>query len=230
MLREIALDTETTGFDPLNGDRVVEIGCVELINHVATDRHFHCYLNPERAMPAEAFAVHGLSDAFLADKPRFAEIVGDFLAFLGEAPLVIHNAAFDLGFLNAELQRLGHPPLPPERGIDTLKIARQRFPGAPASLDALCKRFEIDLSERGLHGALTDARLLARVYLELRGGRQPDLVLVSNRSLDRASMRRAARQPRLRPPTAEERAAHEAFLRRLVNPLWLRGTGADGAR
>lgn len=222
MLREIALDTETTGFDPLNGDRVVEIGCVEMINHVATDRHFHRYLNPERTMPAEAFAVHGLSDAFLADKPRFAEIVEDFLAFIGEAPLVIHNAAFDLGFLNAELQRLGHPPFAVERGIDTIKIARQRFPGAPASLDALCKRFEIDLSDRELHGALTDARLLARVYLELRGGRQPDLVLVSNRARDRGTARRAARPPRLRPPTAEELAAHDTFIRRLANPLWLK--------
>ena len=227
MLREIALDTETTGFDPSSGHRVVEIGCVEMINHVATDQVFHRYLNPERAMPQEAFAVHGLSDAFLADKPRFVEIVDDFLAFVGEAPLVIHNAAFDLGFLNAELQRLGRPPLANDRGVDTIKIARQRFPGAPASLDALCKRFEIDLSERGLHGALTDAKLLARVYLELRGGRQPDLVLVTNRAIGRTTTRRATRQPRLRLPSEAEAAAHAAFVQRLANPLWLRPRARD---
>ena len=176
-MREIVLDTETTGLYPEQGHRVVEIGCVELINHVATAAHFHRYINPERPMDADAEAVHGLTDAFLSDKPVFAEIADAFLEFVGDDPLVIHNAAFDIGFLNAELARLGHPALPMERAVDTVKIARRRFPGAQANLDALCRRYGIDLSDRSLHGALLDANLLAKVYLELRGGSQPDLTL-----------------------------------------------------
>ncbi|MDP9128564.1 MAG: DNA polymerase III subunit epsilon, partial [Pseudomonadota bacterium] len=160
-MREIVFDTETTGFDPLNGDRVVEIGCVELFNHLPTGKHYHTYLNPERSMPAAAAAVHGLRDDFLEKQPLFAEVVTDFLEFIGDAPLVIHNAAFDMGFINSELVRVGFPVLKAERAVDTVSMARQKYPGAPASLDALCKRFGVDLSARDLHGALLDARLLA---------------------------------------------------------------------
>ena len=164
-MREIILDTETTGLDPANGDRVVEIASVELLNRFPTSRNLHIYLNPERRMSAEAEAVHGLSDAFLADKPRFAQCVEGFLAFLGDAKLVIHNASFDIGFLNAELQRVPKPPLTPERVVDTLLLARRRHPAGPNSLDALCKRYGIDNSERSKHGALLDSLLLARVYV-----------------------------------------------------------------
>lgn len=219
-MREIALDTETTGLDPAAGHRVVEIGCVELCNHVSTGETYHCYLNPDRSMPAEAFAVHGLSEAFLADKPRFAEVVDAMLAFLGDATLVIHNAAFDLGFLNAELKRLGRPPLATSRAIDTVRLAREKFPGALANLDALCRRFDINLADRALHGALKDAQLLAQVYLQLRGGREPTLTLVRNRA---AAQKAPApvRTPRLIEPTAEEEAAHTALVLKLKNPLWL---------
>ena len=223
-MREIILDTETTGLDALNGDRLVEIGCVETINHVATGRHYHVYINPERDMPAEAEAVHGLSSSFLADKPIFAAVVGDFLDFIADSPLVIHNASFDMGFLNAELARLGMPKLT-NPVTDTVKIARRRFPGAAASLDALCRRFEIDNSNRTLHGALLDAELLAEVYLELMGGRQPDLVLGTAQStqVESAQTRaaRVVRPPRPHAPTAEEAAAHEAFIKGLKTPLWL---------
>ncbi|MEX2408010.1 MAG: DNA polymerase III subunit epsilon, partial [Rhodovibrionaceae bacterium] len=181
-MREIVLDTETTGFDPESGHRIVEIACLELENHVQTGEVFQCYLNPEREMPEEAFRVHGLGDAFLATQPCFAEKAEEFLAFIADAPLIIHNAEFDLRFLNAELRGLGREPLPTERAIDTLAMARQRFPGAQASLDALCRRFEIDNSARSLHGALLDCQLLAEVYLELRGGRQPGLVLSAEKS------------------------------------------------
>jgi DNA polymerase-3 subunit epsilon len=176
-MREIVLDTETTGLEPDQGDRIVEIGALELLNHVATGRTFHRYINPQRSMPQAAFEVHGLGDDFLRDKPLFAEIAEDFLAFIGEAPLVIHNASFDLRFLNAELGWLQMPPIPDHRVIDTLALARRRFPGAPASLDALCRRFGIDTSARTLHGALLDSEILAEVYLELIGGRQPDFGL-----------------------------------------------------
>jgi DNA polymerase-3 subunit epsilon len=177
MIREIVLDTETTGLKPLEGDRVVEIGCVELINHIPTGQHWHVYINPQRDMPPEAFAVHGLSEEFLADKPVFSAIAGEFAEFVGEAGLVIHNAAFDLGFLNAELARLEHPPIDQTRVIDTLALARRRHPAGPNSLDALCRRYGIDNSARTLHGALLDAELLAEVYLELMGGRQTGLDL-----------------------------------------------------
>src|SRR6266481_5962285 len=171
-MREIVLDTETTGLDPVQGHRIVEIGCVELINHVPTGRHFQTYLDPERDMPVEASEISGLTGAFLTGKPRFMDKAEEFLAFIADAPLVIHNAPFDLGFINAELARLVLAPLEADRAIDTLSLARRKFPGAPASLDVLCKRFSIDTAERVKHGALIDARLTAQIYLELIGGRQ----------------------------------------------------------
>lgn len=231
-MREIVLDTETTGFDPDTGDRIVEIGAVELLNHLPTGRHYHVYLNPDRSMPAEAFAVHGLSDEFLADKPRFVDVAAEFAAFVGEdARIVIHNAAFDMKFLNAELRRAGHPTLPDSRAVDTVMMARNRYPGAPVSLDALCRRFGIDNSNRTLHGALLDSQLLAEVYLELMGGRQPDLVLVS--AATPAAQVQAGptgvlpRRPRPVPLpsrlTAAEAEAHAAFVARLgASAVWLR--------
>ncbi len=179
-MREIVLDTETTGFDPESGDRIVEIGAVELFNHLPTGRTYHQYINPERTMPTEAFEVHGLGDDFLRDKPVFAKIGQAFLDFIGPAPLVIHNAAFDMKFLNAELGWMKLPPIPMDQALDTLAIARRKFPGSPASLDALCRRFGIDNSSRDLHGALLDSEILAEVYLELIGGRQPDFGLAGN--------------------------------------------------
>lgn len=176
-MREIVFDTETTGLDPKNGDRVVEIGMIELINHIPTGRTFHRYVNPERPMPTEALGIHGLDDAFLADKPLFAAIIGDLVAFVGEATLIAHNSEFDMAFLNAELERAGHPVVPNERVIDTLMLARRRHPAGPNSLDALCGRYQIDSSRRTLHGALLDAELLSEVYIELIGGRQATLVL-----------------------------------------------------
>ena len=220
-MREIVLDTETTGLDPAEGHRLVEVAGVELVNHVPTGREFQRYLDPERDMPDGAFRVHGLSNAFLAGKPRFAEIVEEMFTFLGEARLVIHNAEFDLKFLNAELARLARPPLSPERAIDTVALARRRFPGARASLDALCQRFAIDLSGRTEHGALVDAKLLARVYLELVGGRQPGLEL-ANTARSGAAGRgvRAVRPPRPHAPTAEELALHAEMVAWLKDPLW----------
>jgi len=177
-MREIVLDTETTGLDPRSGDRVVEIGCVELNFHVPTGRELHLYINPERDMPEEAFAIHGISEDFLKDKPIFADIVDEFLEFLGDdAALVIHNAPFDAKFLNWELEALKKPPIPATRLIDTLEIARKKYPGGSNSLDALCRRFDVDLSVREKHGAVIDCRLLAAVYLELIGGKQPGLLL-----------------------------------------------------
>lgn len=221
-MREIVLDTETTGFEPAEGHRIVEIGAVELFNHVPTGRTYHQYVNPERAMPAEAYAVHGLGDEFLRDKPRFAEVAGAFLDFIGtESRLVIHNAAFDMKFLNAELAWLGLPPIMMERAVDTVAIARRRFPGAPASLDALCRRFGIDNSARDKHGALLDSELLAEVYLELIGGRQPGLVLSLAAGPERGGDDRAAWSPRPRPVplasrlTDDEKAAHAAFVETL---------------
>ncbi|MFZ3352409.1 MAG: DNA polymerase III subunit epsilon [Xanthobacteraceae bacterium] len=176
-MREIVLDTETTGLDPLQGDRLVEIGCIELVNRIPSGQTFHAYLNPERGMPAEAFAVHGLSEEFLKDKPLFATVADAFLGFLGEAPLVIHNAGFDIGFLNAELERAGRPSIGRERLIDTLLLARRKHAGASNRLDDLCIRYAIDHSRRTKHGALLDAELLAEVYVELIGARQAQLVL-----------------------------------------------------
>jgi DNA polymerase-3 subunit epsilon len=224
-MREIVLDTETTGLDPLKGDRIVEIGCVELQNHVTTGMVFQAYLNPERDMPSEAAMVHGLTDEFLADKPLFGEKVDDFLAFIGDAPLVIHNASFDMNFINAELTRCGYKRLPMERATDTVSMARRMFPGAPASLDALCKRFGVDASGRKVHGALLDAQLLAEVYLELRGGRQPDLQMLSEGPavLDGvAVVARERRAPRAHAVNDEEASAHETFISKLKDPLWKR--------
>lgn len=220
-LREIALDTETTGLAPDSGDRIVEIGCVELINHIPTGQTFQRYLNPERDMPEQAFAVHGLSREFLSGHPLFADVVEDFLEFLGESTLVIHNAKFDLAFINSELARLDLPLLPNDRAIDTVSMARNKFPGAQASLDALCRRFHIDLSDRDLHGALKDAQLLALVYVELTGGRQSDLSLAQAKlSGPAAPGRGASRPPRPHGPSPEELAAHEEFLNRLEHPIW----------
>jgi DNA polymerase III subunit epsilon len=222
-MREIVLDTETTGLDPKSGHRVVEIGCVELINHVATSETFHKYINPERDMPEEAFRVHGLSQEFLKGYPVFSEIAVEFLTFIGDSPLVIHNADFDMGFLNAELAKVKLGTLDMSRAIDTVRMARKKFPGAPANLDALCKRFQIDNSNRELHGALLDARLLADVYLELTGGRQQGLELAGQKSRN-ATLTPAEsdiRPPRPHAPSAEEEAAHRAFLEKLDTPLWL---------
>lgn len=220
-MREVVLDTETTGLEPHEGHRIVEIGCLELRNHVPTGRHLHLYVNPERPMPKSAEAVHGLTDAFLADKPTFAGVADAFLDFIADSPLVIHNAAFDLAFLNAELARIGRPPIAEARAVDTVALARRRFPGAPASLDALCRRFAIDVSARTLHGALLDAELLAQVYVELLGGRQPALGLVTGGTVaaDGAAAR-TFRPPRPHAPTAEELAAHAAFVAGLKDPLW----------
>ena len=228
-MREIVLDTETTGFDPEAGDRIVEIGAVELFNHVATGRTFHEYINPQRAMPQEAFEVHGLGDDFLADKPVFAKIGHAFVEFVGDARLVIHNAAFDMKFINAELRLMGLGPIPFDRAIDTLAIARSKFPGSPASLDALCRRFGIDNSARTLHGALLDSEILAEVYLELIGGRQPDFALDSAATgpadTGDTTWRAPARPRKLAPRlTDAERAAHAAFIAKLgEDALWLKG-------
>ena len=225
-MREIVFDTETTGLDPLSGHRVVEIGCVELFNRVATGKTFHAYLNPNRPVPTEASMVHGLTDEFLADKPMFAEVVDDFLSFISDSPLVAHNASFDMGFINSELTRTGYAALAKERAIDTVLMARKKFPGAPASLDALCKRFNVSLADRKLHGALLDARLLAEVYLELCGGRQPDLAMTATPAQAATGAETAAprqrefRTPRPHLPSEAELHAHEAFLAQIKEPLW----------
>jgi DNA polymerase-3 subunit epsilon len=226
-VREIVLDTETTGLDPRD-HRIVEIGAVELTNHVRTGRDYHVYINPERSMPAEAFAVHGLGDAFLRTKLRFAQIADGFLDFIGDAPLVIHNASFDMAMINAELRRLGRTVLPDDRAVDTLKIAKRKFPGAQANLDALCKRFGVDNAGRTKHGALLDSELLAEVYLELMGGRQRGLTLDAGQG-DRTVAARgpAAARPRPKPLpsrlTETEAAAHAAFVATLGEaPLWKR--------
>lgn len=227
-MREIVLDTETTGFEPAEGHRIVEIGAVELFNHMPTGRTFHQYINPQRAMPPEAFEVHGLGDDFLRDKPVFAEVADAFLAFIGpDSRLVIHNAAFDMKFLNAELGWASRPAIPAARALDTLLIARRRFPGSPASLDALCRRFGVDNSSREKHGALLDSEILAEVYLELIGGRQPDFGLgvgVSGLSVEvavevwRPRPRPAPLPPRITPAEAE---AHAAFVAELgPESLW----------
>lgn len=233
-MREIVMDTETTGFDADKDDRIVEIGGIELVNHLPTGRVFHVYINPERPMPKDAFEVHGLGDDFLRDKPKFADIVQGFVDFIGDdARLVIHNASFDMKFLNAEFRRLGRPVLPWSRALDTLALAREKFPGSPASLDALCRRFGVDNSNRQRHGALLDSELLAEVYLELIGGRQPDLVLDQPRD-SVASARpqggtgtRAARRAPLPPRlTPAEAAAHAEFVAGLgESAIWARYTG-----
>ena len=223
-MREIVLDTETTGLDPAAGHRIVEIGCLELINHLPSGATFQRYLNPERDMPTDAFDVHGLSDEFLADKPLFKDVADGFVDFIADAPLVIHNARFDIGFVNAELGRIGRPGLESARAIDTVELARRKQPGAPANLDALCRRFGIDNSGREKHGAMLDAELLAEVYLELIGGRQPALGL--QRHEQPAPAQRvaepSARPPRTHGPSSEELAAHATFIDSLDGPLWRR--------
>ena len=216
-MREIVLDTETTGLDPETGDRIVEIGAVELQGHIATGRTYHQYINPERDVPQGAVDVHGLTADFLSDKPVFAQIAADFLEFIGDAKLVIHNAAFDMKFLNAELKWQKMAQIPYDRAIDTLEIARKKFPGSPASLDALCRRYGIDNSARTLHGALLDSEILADVYLELIGGRQPGLVLTTSGDLGTGE-NGAAWKPKPRPVplpsrlTKAEAEAHAAFV------------------
>ncbi len=228
-MREIVLDTETTGFEPETGDRIVEIGAVELVRHMPTGRTYHQYINPQRAMPQSAFEVHGLGDDFLADKPLFAAIADDFLEFIGDANLVIHNASFDMKFLNAELGWVSKPLIAQDRAIDTLTIARRKFPGAPASLDALCRRFGIDNSARTLHGALLDSEILAEVYLELIGGRQPDFGLATggNAGGGAVSDDNWRARPRATPLpsrlTEVEAEAHAAFVAGLGDgALWSR--------
>jgi DNA polymerase-3 subunit epsilon len=216
-MREIVLDTETTGLDPFQGHRLVEIGCVELVNGIPTGQHFHCYINPERDVPSEAAAVHGLTADFLKDKPLFAEIADELVAFIGEAPLVAHNALFDLGFLNAELERAGRMLMPRERLIDTLLLARRKHPAGPNRLDDLCSRYGIDNSRRTKHGALLDAEILAEVYVELIGARQAQLILVDTEA-GLGTVAAGALAIRVRPQplpprlTAEDCAAHLSFV------------------
>jgi len=235
-MREIALDTETTGISPRDGHRIIEIGALELMHHVPTGRKLHLYINPERDIDEGAVAVHGITSEFLADKPAFADIVDEFLAFIGDDPLVIHNASFDMSFINAELKRLNRPLLPMSQSIDTLMMARKKFPGAQANLDALCRRFEIDNTHRDLHGALIDADLLAGVYIELLGGRQPGLLLdtASQNQTDAKITSIGAdsgpkfeidgtnfRPIRAHAPTADELEAHANFVAGIKDPIWL---------
>jgi DNA polymerase III subunit epsilon len=241
-MREIVFDTETTGLSPLAGDRMVEIGCVELVNRCETGRTWHAYFNPDRPMPSAAEAIHGLTDRFLADKPRFHEKVEELLAFIGEAPLIAHNANFDFAFINHELNTCRRPLICTTRMVDTLAIARHRHPGAKHSLDALCTRFGVDRSLRVKHGALIDAQLLAQVYVELTGGRQiglslgaglevPDVAASASAGVRIAeTLSVAIRAPRPHAPTDEELARHAAFLARVTDPIWHRLTaGRDGA-
>ncbi len=234
-MREIVLDTETTGLDPYADHRLVEIGCIELFNHMPTGRQYHQYLNPQRPLPKEAFDIHGLGDDFLKDQPVFAEVVDDFLEFIGDdSHLVIHNAAFDMKFLNAELEWLSKPKIVMDRAIDTVQMARKKFPGSPVSLDALCRRFKIDNSNRTLHGALLDSDLLALVYLELLGGRQHGLLLdpktaaaskeVRSKDIPRVVGPKETRlEPRPQVISNEELAAHNAYIeKKLKDALWLK--------
>lgn len=230
-MREIVLDTETTGLDPLRGDRLVEIGCVEIFNRMPTGQTFHRYINPEREMPKEAFEVHGLSSEFLADKPVFSAVAEEFLAFVGDAPLVIHNASFDIGFINAELEKVARPPIPRERLVDTLLLARRKHPGVSNRLDDLCSRYAIDNSHRTKHGALLDAELLAEVYVDLIGARQSQLILAERVEVHVGFQADAPRRQRPEPLvprlTAAELAAHAAFVATLgEKPLWSEFAGA----
>ena len=229
-MREIVFDTETTGLDPQSGDRLVEIGCIEMVNRVATGQVYHEYFNPERDMPAEAEAVHGLSAAFLADKPKFADKVSAFLDFIGDAPLVAHNAGFDFGFINAELSACGLDAVCTSRMVDTVRIARRKHPGAKLSLDALCTRYGIDRSHRTKHGALLDAELLAQLYVELTGGRQIGLELAADDAAPaaiaepaRPDVSREFRPARPHQASEEEIQRHEAFIAALKDPIWAQG-------
>lgn len=228
-MREIIFDTETTGFDPLTGDRMVEIGCIEMVGRVMTGRSFHCYFNPERPMPAAAEQVHGLSDIFLSDKPLFATQAQALLDFLEDSPLVAHNASFDFGFLNMELERCGQPRVDMARMVDTIAIAKSRHPGAKLSLDALCTRYGIDRSHRTKHGALLDAELLAQLYIELRGGKQIGLALVGDRPDSAANSAedmplirqgRPLRPPRPHSASPAELARHSAFVGTITDAIW----------
>ena len=228
-MREIIFDTETTGFDPLNGDRMVEIGCIEMVGRVMTGNVYHSYFNPERNMPAAAENIHGLSDKFLSDKPFFSQKAEELLAFLGDSPLVAHNASFDFGFLNNELQKCGRPPIGLDRMVDTVAMARVRHPGAKLSLDALCSRYGIDRSHRVKHGALLDAELLAHLYIELTGGRQIGLILVSDSAASEAEFSistniqssRPYREPRPHAASAAELARHSDFIAAIKDAIWL---------
>ncbi len=221
MSRAVLFDTETTGLDPLTGDRVIEIAAIELENDLSTGRSFHALLDPERDIPGDSTRIHGISNADVEGKPKFAEVVDEMLAFFGDAPLIAHNAAFDFGFIDAELARLRRPGLAPSRMIDTLAMAKTRFPGMPNSLDSLCRRFEIDLSARTTHNALLDCKLLAEVYVELTGGRQRGLVLEIEQGLTYAVYQRAEqRTPRLMAVSEDRLAAHAAFVARLKDPVW----------
>ena len=232
-MREIVFDTETTGLSPQGGDRMVEIGCVEMFNRVETGRTFHSYFNPGRPMPSEAEAVHGLSERFLSDKPAFHDVCEDLLEFIGDSPLIAHNASFDFGFINHELGSCGRPIVCTSRMVDTLAIARQKFPGAKHSLDALCTRFGVDRSLRVKHGALIDAQLLAQVYVELTGGRQIGLTLVAEVIGSEAELPTGAvapadmlvatiRPPRPHGPSEEELIRHAAFIEGMKDPIWNR--------
>lgn len=227
-MREIVFDTETTGLDPKSGHRIVELGCVELINHLPSGNTYHSYVNPERDVPDEVVRVHGLTGEFLSKHPTFAEVVSDLLDFLGDAVIVAHNAQFDMAFLNHELGLLGFGLIPMSRVVDTVPLARKRFPGAQVNLDALCKRFEIDLSARDKHGALLDAQLLAEVYLELTGGRQPGLELMGgpggSRNGENVKLIEAVmREPRPHAASPEELEAHAKAIAKIKNALWLTG-------
>ena len=226
MTRAILFDTETTGLDPNDGHRVIEVAALELVNDLPTGRHFHALLDPERDIPDETTRIHGITNAHVAGKPRFAEIAGDLLAFFDDGALIAHNAPFDFAFLGSELGRLGLPRLDPSRMIDTLVMAKTRFPGLPNSLDALCRRFAIDLSARTTHNALLDCKLLAEVYVELTGGRQRGLSLAAETSAAPVVVyaHSGVRTPRPILPSAMELAAHAAFVRRLKDPLWDSGT------
>jgi len=225
-MREIIFDTETTGLHPDTGDRLVEIGCIEMMNRVATGQTFHAFFNPQRSMPAEAEAIHGLSEKFLSDKPLFVELAADLLEFLGDSPLVAHNASFDFGFLNAELRLCDMPQVSLDRMIDTIALAKVRHPGAKLTLDALCSRYGIDRSHRTLHGALLDAELLAQVYVELKGGRQIGLALVAeaadegDHAMAAPKRKRHYREPRAHRASEQELAAHARFLETIKSPLW----------
>jgi DNA polymerase-3 subunit epsilon len=229
-VREIVLDTETTGMEPSEGDRLIEIGCIEIVNYVPTGKTWHKYLNPEREVPAEAVAVHGLTWERLKKEPIFSQVYTEMLEFIGDSTLVIHNAAFDMKFINAELKSVGHKPIPDSRVSDTLLLARKKYPGSPASLDALCRRFNIDLTDRTLHGALLDAELLAEVYLQMMGGRQHGLGLAADTGTTTPGLvapvsAKATREKTLRPArphaaSEDELAAHKALLDKLTDPLW----------
>lgn len=225
-MREIVFDTETTGMDPTEGDRLVEIGCVELVNKVPTGKTYHQYINPERDIPADAIAIHGITNGRVKDEPVFEQVYADFVAFVGDAKLVAHNASFDMKFINYQLKAVGHSPYDNKYVVDTLVMAREKFPGSPASLDALCRRFNIDLSARELHGALLDAQLLADVYLELMGGRQHGLLDMAGSSNDKSGasslvqIDRPFREPRPHTASPEELTGHEELVKSLDDPLW----------